>query len=604
MAFRGDLSNINLASVLQNLLHNEQTGTLRLFDDEREAYLHFDGGHVTMFSPGREARTPLAEYLARAGDATEKQLAAASKRARGKRTLTSVLSRMGIEEQKIRSAVRRFVEEEVCDLFTWDSGRFEFSEGAPAEDLFDPDMNQAGIKLGPNTFILEAARRADTWDQINRQIRSDAEIFVLRKEAAESLESDFDPGVVEVARLLDGRRSVTQLAEESGLGRFPVMSALSQLIAKGAARPVSLTEVLGLAETALGRREFGEAVRFYRRALEIERNNLECRQGLIEALEGAGDRTEASTERKLLAATFHGMGRFEDASEELRKAIEDAPTDITAREKHIALLREMGATRAVEAANMELGRTYLSLGIAEKARKVFEAVLKDRPHDPARVALTLADACVNAGDVPAAVEAYRKAIAQYITAEEYNAAAGACEEILKLQPDNATAKKRLEEINSGKLLRRKRRWRIVKYAFVFAAMLVLGIAWLVYDWFARDHLDAMSAAAISRLEADDFEGAAECYAVVGEQYPFTRAALSASRMRAALSERMAVRLLGEARKHREAGRTGEALKCLARAEKLSPSAGTLEQVRAARRRLAADGTPPGARPESAPPAGE
>ena len=41
MAFRGDLANINLASVLQNLLHNEQTGTLRLAEEDREVFLHF-----------------------------------------------------------------------------------------------------------------------------------------------------------------------------------------------------------------------------------------------------------------------------------------------------------------------------------------------------------------------------------------------------------------------------------------------------------------------------------------------------------------------------------------------------------------------------------
>ncbi len=603
MAFRGDLANINLASVLQNLLHNEQTGTLRLSGEEREVFLHFQSGRIAMYSAGREGRTPLAEYLSRAGVVTPKQVTAAKKRLRGKRNLSTVLGRMGIEPDKIREAVRRFLEEAVCDLFTWDSGRFEFTEGDPPAGVFDSDMAAAKLEIGPDGVILEAARRADTWELINRHIRSQSEILVLRREAAARVDDDFPPEVATVAKMLDGRRSVAAIAEECGLGRFPVLSALSRLIADGAARPISLTEVLRLAEVALGNREFGAAANFYRRALEIERNNIECRQGLIEALAGGGDRAEASAERKLLAATFQDTGRFEEAAEELRKAIEDAPTDITAREKHIALLKEMGSTRAAQNASLELGRTYLSLGIAGKACEVIGEVLKSRPHDPARVGLMLADACVNAGDVPAAVEAYRKVASRYIAAEEFDAAAGPCEEIIKLQPDNAEARKRLGDISTGRFLRRKRRWRIARYVMALAAGLALGVAWLVYDWTARGYLDEMTIEVMARVERGEYRSAAKCCQEVGRHYPFTRAAVSAAKLRAALSEREAIRLFGEGKRLERLGSIAEALECYQKAEALKPSARTLRVVRAARARLLKSPAMKEGAFESAPPAG-
>lgn len=598
MAFRGDLSNINLASVLQNLLHNEQTGTLRLAGDEREVFLHFESGHMTMYSPGREARTPLAEYLARSGVITPEQVVTAKKRLRGKRNLTAVLGRMGVEPEQIREAARRFLEEAVCDLFTWESGRFEFTEGDPPAGVFDSDMAEAKLNLGPDGLILEAARRADTWDMINRHIRSQSEILVLRREAAARVDDDFPPEVAEVAKMLDGKRSVATLAGESGLGRFPVLSALSRLIADGAARPISLTETLRLAEVALGNREFGSAAGFYRRALEIERNNIECRQGLIEALEGAGDRAEASAERKLLAATFQDTGRFEEAAEELRRAIEDAPTDITAREKHIKLLREMGSTRAADNASLELGRTYLSLGIAGKACAVFAEVLKGHPHDPARVGMMLADACVKAGEVSTAVEAYRKVASRHIAQEDYNAATGPCQEILKLQPDNAEARKRLADIKTGKLLHRKRRWRIAKYVMALLGVVALGFGWLVYDWLGRDYLDEMCIEAMLRAERGDLNAAIKCYQEVRENYPCTRAASSARKQREALSERLAVRLLGESKR---LGNPTAALDRLRKAEALEPSARTLRHIRAARARFLRSPTMQKGRFESAPP---
>jgi tetratricopeptide (TPR) repeat protein len=592
MAFRGDLANINLASVLQNLLHNEQTGTLRLSDGDREAFLHFNRGHMTMYSAGRHARTPLAEYLARANLVTPQQVQAAKKRLRGKRNMSAVLGRMGVEPEKIREAARRHLEEGVCDLFTWESGRFEFTEGPPPSGVFDSDMAAASLNMLPDGMILEAARRADTWEQINRHIRSESEILVLRREAAARVDDDFPPEVAEVAKMLDGRRSVRAIAEESGLGRFPVLAAISRLIADGAARPVSLTEVLRLAEVALGNREFAAAASFYRRALEIERNNVECRRGLVEALEGAGDRAEASAERKLLAATFRDTGRFEEAAEELRRAIEDAPTDITAREKHIALLKEMGETRQAQAAGLELGRTYLSLGIAGKACAVFAEVLRSRPHDPARVGMMLADASVKSGDVPAAVDAYRKVAARHIAAEDYNAAGMACEEILKLQPDDTAARKRLAEINTGKLLRRKRRWKVIRVLMMLAALAGLGVAWLVYDWSGRDYLDAMSVEALVRAELGDSESALQCFDAVRQHYPFTRSAASASKLRAALAECLALKLLREGKRLEKLGRGSQARGCYRRAQKLGGSPRTARLLRAAQTRLGRLSPPP------------
>jgi tetratricopeptide (TPR) repeat protein len=585
MAFRGDLGNINLASVLQNLLHNEQTGTLRISDEDREAYIYFTSGQLSMFSSGTEGRTPLGEYLARVGDVSDKQLATARKRLRGRRNLSTVLTRMGIDAERIRDAVRRFVEEEVCDLFTWEAGRFEFTEGLPAAGIFDSDMAAAKLEVDSNGVILEAARRADTWDQINRQIRSDSEIFVLRKESAEKLEESFEPEVVEVARLLDGRRNVIALAEESGLGRFPVLRALSQLIAQRAVRPISLTEVIKLAENALGSRDYEEAVRFFRRALEAERNNLECRRGLIEALEGSEQGAEASAERKLLAVTLRDMGKLEEAAEELRRAIENAPTDINAREKHIALLKEMGDARRAEAASLELGRAYLSLGVAEKAREAFAAVLAEGPNEPARVAMMLADACVKAGDVAAAVEAYRTAGSHYLAAEEYGQAATICEEILKLQPDNAEARKRLDDINTGRMLRRKRRWRTIRYMFFVFLLLALVAAWFTYDWYAANLLEDMTVEALARVERGDHRGAMGCFGRVHERFQFTRAAARASRLSSEVGDRAALSLLEQARRLERHDRVPEALDLCRQADTFAPSDRVRELIGAARERL-------------------
>jgi len=536
MAFRGDLVNINLASVFQNLLHNEQSGTLRIYEKEREAFIHFVSGRMTMYSSGAGDRTPLAEYLLRSETVSEKQIATASKRLRGRRNLSTVLTRMGIERETICDAVQRFVTEEVCDLFTWESGRFEFLEGLPPAGIFDSDMAAAGLEVDTNGIILEAAQRADTWDRINKQIRSDSEIYIVRKDMLDSLDTSFEVQVASVASMLDGQRNVTALSEESGLGRFPVLNALSQLLSRGAIRPISLTEVLGLAATAMAANDYEEAVRFFHRALEIEHNNLDCRRGLIKALEGSGEKTAASSERKMLAVTLQAMGNLEEAAEELQRAIEGAPTDITAREKYISLLQTMNAEEAAEDARLQLGQTYLSLGVAEKAREVFAAILKDRPQDPFRVAMMLAEASVKGGDVEDGINAYLKAASIALDDDKYPRAAEACGEVLKLKPDHAEALKWLEDINTGKLLQRKQRWRIVKYVLLACFLGFVTISWLVYDWIGRDFLDEMSIESVQRCANDDYSGAIDCLTEVSRRFPLTRASLSAYHLRTAVAQ--------------------------------------------------------------------
>jgi len=485
MAFQGDLSNINLASVFQNLMQNEQTGTLRLFDGDRDRYIYFKSGNLAMFSSGKEGRTPVGEFLLRRGDVTSRQLLTAKKRRRGRRNLTTVLTRMGIEEKSIREAVRTYVEEQVCDLFTWDHGRFEFTEGEPIKGIFDSDVAAASLGIVADRVILEAARRADEWDRINRQIRSSGEIFVLRRERAPEVPDKFDPDTVAVSKLLDGKRDVEAVIDESGLGRFKASKGVAALLEAGFTRPVSLTEVQGQAENALQGEDWATAIRCFRRALEMERNNIQCRRGYAEALEGAGQKSEALAERKLLANTLIDAGRREEAADQLRRAIEDVPGDITARERYVALLKASGADRQAESAMLDLGRTYMDLGIAEKARGTFAEVLEAKPREFAAVALMLAEACIKAGDVPGAVEAYFKAGEHYVGLDEFDKAADVFDEILKVQPGNSEAKRQRDEITSGRLLRRRRRWRLFKYAMAGAFLVILGISWLVYDFNGR-----------------------------------------------------------------------------------------------------------------------
>ena len=77
MVFQGDLTNINLAGVFQNLLHNRQTGTLVVTPDRSSPvafgtaggkhYIYFREGRICMHSSGEGHVIPLGKILVAGG---------------------------------------------------------------------------------------------------------------------------------------------------------------------------------------------------------------------------------------------------------------------------------------------------------------------------------------------------------------------------------------------------------------------------------------------------------------------------------------------------------------------------------------------------------
>ena len=204
-----------------------------------------------------------------------------------------------LTQEKLEEYIAVQIEEAVYIIFQWSEGTFEF------EPDVMPDERVFRVSVSIDVLLMEGARRVDEWSVVEKKITSMDLIFSLERNPLEDEGLDLTDDQKEIIPLIDGKRSVTDLVEDSGLAQFDTGKALYGLI------------------------QAGFAVQVGKRVAE------DTAEGSLEEHVGAG-----------LAAYRSGL--MDDATRELRKALEVDPTHATAR-AYLALisLRQGKAQEAI-----------------------------------------------------------------------------------------------------------------------------------------------------------------------------------------------------------------------------------------------------------------
>jgi outer membrane protein assembly factor BamB/tetratricopeptide (TPR) repeat protein len=306
MSFKGDLSTIGLAEVFQMISMSQKEGTLIVQDGESRKCIYFGPSGVKLTSTGRRKGMRLGDMLVRAGKISEDALNEALESTRiSKKKLGEALVENGaITAEEIEQVVRAQIEEEIYDLFLWKKASFEFVEGPPSESLTDPEMHATQLSFDVNGLLLEAVRRADEWNLINQKIPSMDSIFVFLSDRDRAAEDAVAPDALKrVYRLLDGRRSVAEVVEQTGVSRFEVCKGLVDLFDRGRIRLLTVEEMLQAAARCLadGQREKG--LRLYMAAAAQAPDDPKVIAGVARVLENEGLSKEA-------ASTYAKAGRL------------------------------------------------------------------------------------------------------------------------------------------------------------------------------------------------------------------------------------------------------------------------------------------------------
>jgi len=233
MAIKGSLKEASLPDVLQLLAMGKKTGCLAVTHRNNFGYIYFEKGQICYASIVNR-RDRIGDILVKAGSITQAQLESAISAQslhRDKRIGELLVAQGAIMKEALHQQIRLQIEEAVYFLFTWMQGTFNFEADVHPED------QDFQVSINPESLLLEGARRVDEWALIEKKIPGFDLVFdVDRKKIEES-------GVV-LVDVLDGRRDVTSIMEESGLGEFDAGKAIYGLVSAGFAQRVGKTKAV------------------------------------------------------------------------------------------------------------------------------------------------------------------------------------------------------------------------------------------------------------------------------------------------------------------------------------------------------------------------
>jgi tetratricopeptide (TPR) repeat protein len=344
MAIKGSLREASLPDVLQLLAMGQKTGCLSVADRSNFGTIYFSKGRICYASIVNR-RDRLGDILVKNGLITQQELDAAIEtqtRQRDKRLGEILIEQKILTREELHRYIRLQIEEAVYFLFTWTQGTFSF-EG----DVL-PDERDFLVSINPESLLLEGARRVDEWSLVEKKIPSFDIIFELDRTKLAASDAELTMEQEQLIPLVDGRRDVAALVDESGLGEFQVGKALYGLatagflhrIGKSKASDAVVREArveehrnLGIAFYKTGMYE--EATREFRRVAELRPNDGQALfyTALVhlrnERLPQAEETLrEAASQPNAPAAVFHNLafvlerlGRLDDAQIALEEAV-------------------------------------------------------------------------------------------------------------------------------------------------------------------------------------------------------------------------------------------------------------------------------------------
>jgi tetratricopeptide (TPR) repeat protein len=485
MGIKGDVRSISLANVLQDLVTNEQTGTLaiRHKKDRQALFLWFDKGALKLVGLGNSQGPSLLNGLL----ALEKIGADEAPTVTGRHTseggfIRGMLKRGKISREDLKAACEHQMSEHLCDAFLWNDATFEFEEGEPDDRAFDVDQLDLEPRLAVEGAIMEAVRRADEWGETRKAILSQNEILVPDPAR---LPREAEPSIRRIFALLDGERSLRDIQELTRLGQFMLLRAAALLIRSGAARPFSAADAFERGRARAGKKEWDAALRMARYGLEHERKNTGLLELALRCAEELNDHDSAASYARQLASVQAESGVLEQAIKSYQKVLVHAPRDITAHERLFQILLQLDLKLDALAAGEGLAGAYKKAGLPDKALAVYQQLV-EKVGDHSELIESVAEMQRHLGDKGEAVKLYARLLERAMEAKNDSLSIDYCRTILKLDPRHEEALALRQNLESGQIEKARQRRRFVRTLTGGGiALALVGVA-AYYEFSARN----------------------------------------------------------------------------------------------------------------------
>ena len=242
MALRGTLKEFRIADIFQLVSQQAKTGTLRFKSKGKTVWVSFLEGWIVRVEDSRKSsQETLCDMLLNAElvEKEELDIALDVQKTTG-RSLGEVLSlRKLLSEEKFNQLVLLQMREALYELFTWDSGRYEF-------DAISVLSEGTWGRLDAEWILMDGFRVVDEWPKVRKVIPDENVVIetILPFAEADSPTPD-QPGPPRKFRRVLGLPerqmyalakvglNVKKLVDLSCLGRFEGLSACVNLVEQG-----------------------------------------------------------------------------------------------------------------------------------------------------------------------------------------------------------------------------------------------------------------------------------------------------------------------------------------------------------------------------------
>lgn len=528
MALHGELKNMTLPDILQSLKANRQCGTLTLQDGKKEFALFFENDSVICVHPGRSSREYFPPIVCLFLDITEEKMEREFKK-KLKLSIAKRLHKSRIASaDKINALHRVYLTESLYDAVTWQSGSFRFEEGKEPGSPFDEDQIDAGLKLEIDQVIFESMRRADEWKLITMHIPTMDDVFTMVAEFASQVDQ-FDEPLRSVLRFCNGENSVKEIAYRSGHDLFTTAGIISDSLENRTVRRIASNDLIALAERSFANGKRDEALRYFKRAIELDRGNTDVRRRFADACMEMGIKNEATNEYKTLAQLARERQDFEKAKSFYRRIITVNPSEYEFQKRLYEMLHEINDPET-KATGLELAATLKRLGMRAEEANMLRQLIEDHPEDIPCMEL-LGEAELSLGHDKIAAETFFKAAEISAGRDDLQNACKNYDRVLSINPDDSKSRKRLDELQSGLYLKKRHRRRKIILAVESGIIFVIMCLYLAYLAISVVDYLALRNRNLHYLAIDDFDHVYKEVIDFEIKYPFSLVKIDLSRYR-------------------------------------------------------------------------
>jgi len=226
-ALQGNIGRFTLPEIFQLVAAGRKSGTLGIQRDEDIVMVYFKEGKI-IYGFGPRKTFHLGQLLRDRGRITSEQLeeaVAAQAKSSPSLRLGQILIEKGfIHKGDLEKIVKEQVEELVYSLLSWETGTFKFYEKQYPTD------EEIMVDISVENAILEGYRRIDELNRVREALPDfDEALQIAPAPANRKTDISLQSEEWNLLSLVDGRRSIEEIAERSDMSRVDTLRKLAAL---------------------------------------------------------------------------------------------------------------------------------------------------------------------------------------------------------------------------------------------------------------------------------------------------------------------------------------------------------------------------------------